>query len=60
MLLGRTIVPWAILWLWFFEDWLATGEWRGGGVHVSPDIEAEIMANSPGLSEVLHSGKEAA
>ncbi|WP_038368523.1 hypothetical protein [Bosea sp. UNC402CLCol] len=35
MLLDRTMVPWAILWLWYFEDWLATGEWRGGGVHVS-------------------------
>jgi hypothetical protein len=35
MLLDRTIVPWAILWLWYFEDWLATGEWRGGGVHVA-------------------------
>ncbi len=35
MLLDRTIVPWAILWLWYFEDWLATGEWRGGGMHVA-------------------------
>lgn len=60
MLLNRTIVPWAILWLWYFEDWLATGEWRGGGVHVAPDIEAEIIASNPGLSEVRQPGKEAA
>lgn len=35
MLLDRTIVPWAVLWLWYYEDWLATGEWHGGGVHVA-------------------------
>lgn len=28
-----TIVPWAIEWLLHYEIWLATGEWRGGGVH---------------------------
>jgi hypothetical protein len=33
MLLDRTVVPWAVLWLWYFEDWLATGEWHGGGMH---------------------------
>lgn len=60
MLLDRTIVPWAVLWLWYFEDWLATGEWRGGGVHVSPDVEAEIITNNPGLIEVLQPEKEAA
>ncbi len=35
MLLDRTFVPWSILWLWYFEDWLATGEWHGGGLHPS-------------------------
>lgn len=60
MLLDRTIGPWAVLWLWYFEDWLATGEWRGGGVHVSPDVEAEIIANNPGLIEVLQTEKVAA
>jgi hypothetical protein len=35
MLLDRTVAPWAVLWLWYFEDWLATGEWHGGGIHPS-------------------------
>lgn len=35
----KTIVPWAVLWLFFFEDWLATGEWRGGGKH--PELRNE-------------------
>lgn len=30
----KTIVPWAMVWLYFFENWLATGEWKGGGVHL--------------------------
>ena len=34
-----TIVPWSILWLFYFEDWLETNEWKGGGVH--PDAERE-------------------
>lgn len=33
MLLSDTIIPWAIEWLYFYELWLATGEWLGGGEH---------------------------
>jgi len=32
LLLVETIIPWASLWLFYFEDWLASGEWQGGGV----------------------------
>jgi hypothetical protein len=32
-LISKTILPWSILWLYFFEDWLATDRWNGGGVH---------------------------
>ncbi|MHC2618235.1 hypothetical protein ACVIW2_000266 [Bradyrhizobium huanghuaihaiense] len=35
MRIDQTIVPWSALWLWYFEDWLASGEWKGGGVHPS-------------------------
>lgn len=35
MRLDQTIVPWSVLWLWYFEDWLASGEWKGGGIHPS-------------------------
>lgn len=31
--ISETLVPWAILWLFYFEDWLATDDWKGGGVH---------------------------
>jgi hypothetical protein len=28
-----TIVPWLSEWLFYYEVWLVTGEWLGGGVH---------------------------
>ena len=31
--IAETIIPWAGDWLFFFEGWLATGEWEGGGRH---------------------------
>lgn len=33
MTLASSIVPWASMWLYYFEQWLATGEWYGGGYH---------------------------
>lgn len=31
--IAETIVPWAYLWLIYFEHWLASDEWQGGGMH---------------------------
>jgi hypothetical protein len=28
-----TVVPWVVVWLYYFEEWLASGDWKGGGVH---------------------------
>lgn len=39
-----TIVPWAVLWLFYFEDWLVTGEWSGGGEH--PKVKDDAKKNS--------------
>jgi hypothetical protein len=33
MKLSETYVPWTVRWLWYFEDWLQSGEWAGGGEH---------------------------
>src|SRR4051794_6977153 len=33
--ISETIVPWTFLWLWYFEEWLASGIWKGCGVHPS-------------------------
>ena len=31
--IAKTIIPWASLWLFYYEMWHATGEWMGGGKH---------------------------
>lgn len=30
--IADTIIPWAMLWLNFYESWRVTGEWQGGGI----------------------------
>lgn len=35
MCIARTIVPWASEWLFYYELWLATGKWFGGGIHLN-------------------------
>lgn len=32
-MMSETILPWAVEWLCFYEMWLVTGEWLGGGEH---------------------------
>lgn len=40
MLISDTIIPWISDWLYYYELWLITGEWLGGGtVH---DVENKI------------------
>ena len=31
--IAETVVPWLVLWLFYYEIWQATGEWLGGGEH---------------------------
>ncbi len=41
MYLSETIIPWSAEWLIYYELWIATGEWLGGGEHVfKKDISA--------------------
>jgi hypothetical protein len=46
MRLDQTIVPWTSLWLFYFEDWLSEGEWRGGGEHPEPHDVARRVSRS--------------
>lgn len=41
--LDQTIVSWTYLWLYYFEDWLGTNDWKGGGRH--PGEEPAIQQN---------------
>lgn len=42
--IALTVLPWASMWLYFYELWHATGEWLGGGVH--PE-EFESIGGAP-------------
>jgi len=46
-ILANTIIPWTIEWLYFYEMWLATGEWHGGGVHPQIGIPKTNVTTSP-------------
>lgn len=37
MRIDQTFVPWATTWLYYFEEWLVSDEWKGGGEHPDPD-----------------------
>lgn len=37
--IDQTIIPWTYLWLYYFEDWLGTNDWKGGGRHPGDDPE---------------------
>ena len=42
--LDQTVVPWTYLWLDYFEDWLLTAHWKGGGEHPQePQEQRPIM-----------------
>lgn len=36
--IDQSIMPWATLWLFYYEDWLLTDDWKGGGEH--PELDA--------------------
>lgn len=38
------VIPAVIRWLVFYEDWLDTGVWRGGGKHPDPDAARASIA----------------
>lgn len=40
MRIDKTFVPWTATWLFYFEEWLESDDWKGGGEHPDPG-EAE-------------------
>lgn len=37
--IDQTIIPWTYLWLYYFEDWLWTDDWKGEGRHPGDEPE---------------------
>ncbi|MGI8423715.1 MAG: hypothetical protein ACR2NO_06330 [Chloroflexota bacterium] len=46
--IADTIIPWTSLWLYFYEVWLATGDWLGGGEHPEAEGKTDLLAESDG------------
>ncbi len=36
MRLDQTMIPWSALWFFYFEEWLVSDDWKGGGEHPRP------------------------
>jgi hypothetical protein len=54
MSIARTIIPWTSEWLFFYELWLLTGEWQGGGHEPGSDVPKRVER------EPSEAGKESA
>lgn len=39
MRLDQSFVPWVATWLFYFEEWLVSNDWKGGGEHPDPDAQ---------------------
>jgi hypothetical protein len=46
MMIATTIIPWLALWLYYYEVWLATGHWEGGGIPHEPSLDEGDVPNS--------------
>ncbi|MDY0402431.1 hypothetical protein [Sulfurovum sp.] len=41
-----TIVQWIYLWLYYYEEWLYSEEWKGGGIHPQVNNSEEVEERS--------------
>lgn len=41
--ISKTIIPWSVEWLYFYDVWLSTGKWYGGGIHPDNKDENSII-----------------
>jgi hypothetical protein len=46
MRIAATIIPWSSLWLYYYEVWLATGSWEGGGIPHKPSLDEGDVPHS--------------
>ena len=54
--IADTIIPWTIDWLFFFEAWLDSGEWKGGGRH--PERRSDSCPRTDALHPEKHDQRE--
>lgn len=56
LLIANTVVPWAALWLYFFEEWLVSDDWKGGGLH-PPNDDLDDQENCRGSTTRVGRGR---
>lgn len=39
------IVPWVAKWFYFYESWVVTGIWNGGGIHISDEAYSDMSTS---------------
>lgn len=54
MQIASSVVPWASLWLFYFEEWLVSDDWKGGGEHVS---DRDLKCSSKSKERAAKSGR---
>lgn len=57
-----TYMPWVALWIWFYEEWLLSDEWKGGGMHprvTPPDMLTKNSAKKKSKKKVSPSVNKA-
>lgn len=40
--IGQQYIPWITHWLYYFEEWLYSEDWKGGGVEPGDEIDREL------------------
>jgi len=53
--IDRTIIPWTALWLYYFEEWLESNDWKGEGEHPDPDNGSDNRASRRLTSQLRRS-----
>ena len=53
--IDRTIIPWTALWLYYFEEWLESNDWKGEGEHPDPEDSSDNRASRRVMSQLRRS-----
>jgi len=53
--IDRTIVPWTALWLYYFEEWLESNDWKGEGEHPTSDERSNNRSSRRMISHLRSS-----
>lgn len=55
--MNNTIVTWTYLWLFYFEEWLYSDNWKGGGRHPRRVEDKEEKTNNKVNKKTINKGK---